>query len=119
MGALTIAFDITIVGALALPWVALLIHLLFFEGENRLGGILDWIKDHEQQAAASVVLFAMTYTLGSAVSRIAKDFFNDDDLYLQVDGQLFRMGMTEDRIIASVYCDSNDSNLLAAATGNS
>jgi len=119
MGALTIAFDITIVGALALPWVALLIHLLFFEGENRLGGILDWIKDHEQQAAASVVLFAMTYTLGSAVSRIAKDFFNDDELYLQVDGQLFRMGMTEDRIIASVYCDSNDSNLLAAATGNS
>ncbi len=118
MGALTIAFDITIVGALALPWVALLIHLLFFEGENRLGGILDWIKDHEQQAAASVVLFAITYTLGSAVSRIANDFFNDDDLYLQVDGRLFRMGMTEDRIIASVYCDSNDSNLLAAATGN-
>lgn len=118
MGAFTIAFDVTIVGALALPWVALLIHLLFFEGENRLGRMLDWIKNHEQQAAASVVLFAVTYTLGSAVSRIANDFFNDDDLYLQADGRLFRLGVTEDRIIASVYCDSNDNNLLADATGN-
>jgi hypothetical protein len=117
VGALTIAFDITIVGALALPWVLLVIHLLFFEGENRLGDVFDWVKEHEQQAAAGVLLFALTYTLGSAVSRIARDFFNDDDLYLQVDGQLFRVGVTEDRIVASVYCDSNDKNLLAA-TGN-
>jgi hypothetical protein len=44
MGALTIAFDTTIVGALALPWVLLVIHLFFFEGENRLEGALDWVK---------------------------------------------------------------------------
>ena len=119
MGALTIAFDITIVGALALPWVLLAIHLLFFEGENRIGDALDWVKEREVQAAAGVLLFAMTYTLGSAVSRIARDFFNDDDLYLQVGGELFRVGMTEDRIIASVYCDRNDDHLLPAATGNS
>ena len=119
MGALTIAFDITIVGALALPWVLLAIHLLFFEGENWIGEALKWVKDRELQAAAGVLLFAMTYTLGSAVSRIARDFFNDDDLYLQVGGELFRVGMTEDRIVASVYCDSNGDHLLPAATGNS
>ena len=43
MGALTIAFDTIIVGALALPWVLLAIHLFFFEGENRLGGVLNWV----------------------------------------------------------------------------
>jgi hypothetical protein len=36
MGALTIAFDTTIVGALALPWVVLMVHLFFFRGERAL-----------------------------------------------------------------------------------
>ncbi len=114
MGALTIAFDTTIVGALALPWVLLVIHLFFFEGENRLGDVLDWVKSQEQPAVAGVLLFAMTYTMGSAVSRTAQDFFNDDDLYLQVGGHLLRLGMTEDRILTRVYCDSDDNHLLRA-----
>lgn len=118
MGALTIAFDTTIVGALALPWVLLVIHLFFFEGENRLEGILDWVKEKEQQAVVGVLLFAMTYTLGSAVSRTARDFFNDDDLRVQVDGLLFREAVTEDRIIASVYCGAMDNDLLPAQAEN-
>jgi len=118
VGALTIAFDTTIVGGLALPWVLLIIHLFFFEGENRLGKVLGWVKGQQQQAVAGVLLFALTYTLGSVVSRIARDFFNDDDLYVQIDGRLLRVAMTEDRIIASVYCDSNDSNLLAFGPEN-
>jgi hypothetical protein len=60
VGTLTIAFDITIVGALALPWVLLAIHLLFFEGENRIGEALKWVKEQELQAAAGVLLFAVT-----------------------------------------------------------
>ena len=118
MGALTIAFDITIVGALALPWVLLVIHLFFFEGENRLGGILDWVTAPGRQAVTGVLLFAMTYTLGSAVSRTARDFFNDDDLRVQVGWQLFRVGVTEDRIIARIYCQAHDDNLLPAGTDN-
>ena len=50
MGALTIAFDITIVGALAPPWVVLVLHLLFFEGENRLGGIKTQTSMHPAAA---------------------------------------------------------------------
>jgi len=118
MGALTIAFDITIVGALALSWVLLVVRLLFVNGENRLGKILDWVKGQEQPAVVGVLLFAMTYTLGSAVSRIGQDLFNDDDLYLQVDGHLFRVGATEDRIHTRVYCDMDDSHLLWAGTEN-
>jgi hypothetical protein len=60
----------------------------------------------------------MTYTLGSAVSRTAHDFFNDDDLRLQVDGQLFRVGVTEDRIVARAYCEASGDHLLPAADDN-
>ena len=118
MGALTIAFDITIVGALALPWVLIVIQLFFVENENRLEEILDWVKGKEQQAAAGVLLFAMTYTLGSAVSRTAHDFFNDDDLRVQVGWRLFRVGVTEDRIVTRAYCDLRNSNLLPAGAEN-
>jgi hypothetical protein len=118
MGALTIAFDTTIVGALAFFWVLMVVHLFFVNGENRLGKILDWVKDQEQPAVVGVLLFAMTYTLGSAVSRMAQDLFNDDDLYLQVPGRLFRAGLTEDRIHTRVYCDMYDDHLLMAGTEN-
>jgi hypothetical protein len=118
MGALTIAFDTTIVGVLALPWVLIVIHLFFFEGEERLGDFLKWLKDLGQPTVVGVLLFAMTYTLGSAVSRTARDFFNDDDLRVQVGGQLFRVGVTEDRIVASVYCSVRDNDLLRAETDN-
>jgi len=70
--ALTIAFDITIVGALALPWIVLLIHLFYFEGENRVGRFLIWLKAQEQPAAVGALLFGMAYTLGSALSRVAQ-----------------------------------------------
>jgi hypothetical protein len=119
VGALTIAFDIIIVGALALPWVILAIHLFYFEGENRVGSFLGWLKKQEQPAAVGILLFAMAYTLGSAVTRVGQDIFNDDDLYLQVDGQLFRWALTEDRILASVYCESKDNHLLRASAGAS
>ena len=105
MGALTIAFDITLVGALALPWVILVIHLFFSEGEYRLPDLMKWVADQNQPAVAAVLLFAVTYTLGSAVSRIAFDFFNDDDIHLQFDDHLLRIAITEDRIHTGVYCD--------------
>jgi hypothetical protein len=107
MGALTIAFDTTIVGALALLWVALVIHLFLFSGERSIAAALRWVRKQNQPAVAGVLLFAITYSLGSAVSRIAKDFFNDDDLHLQFPIEpplLIRVGVTEDRILASVYC---------------
>lgn len=116
MSALSIAFDIIIVGALALPWVLLIIHLFFLPGEKAIDTILDWVRKKDLQAVAAVLLFAMTFTLGSAVSRMAQDFFNDDDLHVP---RLLRMAMTEDRIVASVYCRTDQRHLLDAADGNS
>jgi len=115
MGALTIAFDTTIVGALALPWVLLFIHLFFFQGENPLERLVNLVKERQLQTVAGVLLFAMAFTLGSAVSRIAQDFFNDDDLHVP---WVLRMAMTEDRIIASVACNTDHYHLLNAAAAS-
>lgn len=129
MEALNIAFDTVIVGALALPWVLIVVDLMFWWNGHELqwkGGGLSWTLrtdadvsqagEHpaEQKppvgepepgvadfsslsAAVSVLLFAVAFLLGSAVSRNAKDFFNDDDL------PLFRH-ITEDAIRANTYC---------------
>jgi hypothetical protein len=107
MGAFTIAFDIIIVGALALPWVLLAIHLFFSDNESSLKKILDWVKAQDQPALAGVLLFAMAYPLGSVVSRIAQDFFDDDDLHFPVFNYLFRVGVTESSIRTDVFCHTS------------
>jgi len=76
------------------------------------------VKKQEQPAAVGVLLFAMTYTLGSAVSRVAQDFFNDGDLRLQIGWVLFHESVTEDRILTRVYCAGDDNHLLLAGTGD-
>jgi hypothetical protein len=119
MGALTIAFDTTIVGALALPWVVLMVHLFFFRGERGIVVLLRWVRRQNQPAVAGVLLFAITYSLGSAISRIAQDFFNDDDLHVQFPTDpplLLRVGVNEERILTSVYCQNTD--LLYVAGGS-
>ena len=111
MDALKIAFDTLIVGALALPWVYLAVLLFLPGSENRIGDLLSQIKQPSVQAITGVLLFAVTYTLGSAVERVAQDSFNDDDLHVWN----FRMATTEDRIIAGVYCGTDYNHLLQAA----
>jgi hypothetical protein len=93
MGALSFAFDTIIVGALALPWLVLAVDLFFPTEESRIEALLSFVKVNP--AAAGVLLLAMAYFLGSAVSRIAQDFFNDDDLGVPV---------TEENIRTTVYC---------------
>src|SRR5216684_6932747 len=104
MGAFIIAFDTIIVGTLALTWVLLVIHLFFSNTELRLGKLLEWVGTQNQPALAGVLLFAMAYSLGSAVSRLAQDFFDDDDLHIRVSHYLFRVGVTESSIRTAVFC---------------
>src|SRR3984893_9772629 len=104
MGAFSIAFDTIIVGSLALTWVLLVIHLFFSDKELSIRNLLDWVGKQNQPAVAGVLLFALAYSLGSAVSRIAQDFFNDDDLHFRVSHYLFRVGVTESSIRTDVSC---------------
>jgi hypothetical protein len=79
---------------------------------------MDWLKDQEQPAAVAVLLFALTCTPGSVVSRIAQDFFNDDDLNRRFGGMSLPRQLTEDRIRTSVYCKfKNADSLLRAEKG--
>lgn len=113
MGAFSIAFDIVIVGALAVPWVLLVINLFFLTKEKRVE-LLNWARSHalgviaKDQAAlaalASVLFFTMAYPLGSAVSRMAQDFFDDDDLHIRISKYRLQVGVTESSIRAEVYC---------------
>lgn len=107
MGAFNIAFDTIIVGALALPWVLLAFHL-FSGKESRIAALLEWVGKQNQPAVAGVLLFAMAYSLGSAVSRIAQDCFDDDDMYFHVNRHLVRLVVTESSIRAAAYCEQQD-----------
>jgi hypothetical protein len=104
MGAFSIAFDTIIVGSLALAWVLLVIHLFFSDKEPNIAKLLDWVSKQNQPALAGVLLFAIAYSLGSAVSRIAQDFFDDDDMHFHIGKVLFRVGVTESSIRTDVYC---------------
>jgi hypothetical protein len=106
MGALNIAFDTTIVGALALSWVVLVIHLFFLDDEGDIKEAIDWIKDKGLTTVAGVLLFAAAFALGSGVSRLAADFFNDDDLRVDTLDHRFRVGVTTDGIRTRVYCEN-------------
>jgi hypothetical protein len=103
MDALKIAFETIIVGALALPWIALLVDLFSPTKEQLLSGLLDKLKDQTVAAVAGALLFAMAYLVGSSVARLGEDFFNDEDL---------RTKFTEDAIRTSVYCKPSDSWLI-------
>ncbi len=115
MGSFSIAFDTIVVGALALPWIFLVIHLFFPENESRISSLVDWVNKQNQPAVAGLLLFAMAYPLGSVVSRIAQDCFDDDDLYLQANQRVFRVGvtMTQTSILTHVYCQEKDQGLIS------
>ncbi len=100
MDALKIALETLLVGALALPWLLLGLHL-FFPEAKAWRRRLPTSKDGIEYAVAAVLAVALAYTVGAAVLRLAQDFYNDDDLGLPFP--------PEDSIRASVYCDNPDS----------
>jgi hypothetical protein len=97
MDALKIALETLLVGALAVPWLLLGLHLFFPEAKDLVRHRLPTSDDGIQYAVVAVLAVAMAYTVGAAVSRLAQDFYNDDDFGLPFP--------PEDSIRASVYCD--------------
>jgi hypothetical protein len=119
MGAFSIAFDIVIVGALALPWVLLGFYLFVPVDKNQISNLLAWINKQKQPAIVGVLVFAIAYALGSAVSRVAQDCFDDDDLHISAFGYVFRVGVTESSIRTHVYCSIADLKTNEKATRRS
>jgi hypothetical protein len=98
------AFETVVVGLLALPWLLILADLLFpgslTNGHENGSALLASVPEIIRQPAASALLFAVVYVLGSAVSPLAKDALDDDDLAI-----FNRKLPTESRIRQTVYCD--------------
>ena len=94
--ALKFAFEILIVGALALPWLAVLNRMFPSGPGSGLNSYLSVVPEQARTAVAVAVVVAFGYLLGSVVSRISRDIFNDELL-----GNL----PTEDRIREAVYSE--------------
>ena len=99
MDALKIALETMIVGALALPWMFLLVDLFCPEKEHLFKQLLELLDGKAVATVAGAVAVSLAYVVGASMGRVATDFFNDDDL---------RVDVTEDAIRTSVYCDSSN-----------
>ena len=104
MEALRLAFDTIIVGALALPWLCIIVWISFPDLRSKSGWQFPTELDKTTQAAVtSVLLVAIGYFVGSAMTRVADDFFDDEEIpYLP----------TEHNIRHQVYCDELKAKLI-------
>jgi len=98
MDAIKIALETVLIGALAVPWLWLGLYLFFPDGKEWIKNRIPTGEESMKYAVAAVIAVAMAYTVGAAMSRLAQDFYNDDDFGLPFP--------PEDSIRASVYCEN-------------
>jgi hypothetical protein len=96
LDALKFAFEILIVAALALPWLAVLIRMFPSDLGAALQFDLSFLPKPAQDAVTVTLVIALGYLLGSAVERISRSFFNDE---------LWLIVPTEHQIRENVYND--------------
>jgi hypothetical protein len=101
------AFETAVVGLLALPWLLILIYLIsprsLASGQENGSALLSSVPESIRQPVANVLLFAVVYVVGSAVSPLAKDALDDDDLAI-----FGKKLPTERRIRQDIYCEHNE-----------
>lgn len=96
LDALKFAFEILIVGALALPWLAVLYRIFQDGSPSGVKFDLSFVPEGARNTVSVALVVAVGYLLGSAVSRFSRDFFNDE---------IWQPLPTEDVIRDSVYFD--------------
>jgi hypothetical protein len=105
MEAVKFAFDTLLVGALALPWLSLLVQMHFppanQEGD-RYSALVSALPKQTREVAVSVMVLSLGYFLGAAVWRISDDFFRDPDVLWNMPTEV---SIRED-VYVHEYCDS-------------
>jgi hypothetical protein len=114
MDAFKLAFETVIVGLFALPWLWVMIDLVnpnFFNSSS-IRRVSAFIPQELRASAIGLSLFSLVYLLGSMMTPVAREFFNDPDM-------LGRVLPTDENIQAHNYKkirDVTSSGLLARAT---
>ena len=108
---LKFAFDTLIIGALALPWLWLFMRIFFqrtSKQDNLTFPVISALSPPSQQTVTGVLIIALGYFLGSAVSRISSDFFDDPDILHGIPNQ----SSIRQAVYLHEYCDAH--SVLAA-----
>jgi hypothetical protein len=101
LDALKFAFEILIVGALALPWIELLYRMFPTPSSQNDRFNLSFVPKDARNVVAVAVVIGVGYLLGSAISRFSVDFFNDE-----LWGRLPSQDKIRDSIYYSEFCPS-------------
>lgn len=83
MDVFKLAFETTIVGLLALPWLVLLVRIFVPElhlSKARGGTSLSFVSEKLDGMVLTILVIAAVYFLGSAISPLATQFLDDEDL---------------------------------------
>jgi hypothetical protein len=96
LDALKFAFEILIVGALAMPWIAVLSRMFPGRESSEFKFDLGFVPIGARSGVEIAVVLAFGYLVGSAASRFSRDFFNDE---------MWQPLPTEDVIRDNVYFD--------------
>jgi hypothetical protein len=99
LDALKFAFEIFVVGALALPWLAILSRTLPSGDESSFSFYLSVVPEAAKSAVTVAAVVAFGYLLGSAISRISRNFFNDE-LWKNIPTE----HLIRDAVYMDVYC---------------
>jgi len=103
MDAFKLAFETILVGALAIPWIGMMVVLL---NRNLSGGVRQVARIVPKPctpAAVGVAAFSFAYLLGSAITPVAQEFLSDMD----------SIGLpTQETIQARIVADQNASRIL-------
>jgi hypothetical protein len=113
MEALKFAFNILIIGALALPWLVVLLRMYSLppvDGKaERHSALVSALPPHTRDTVLGVTILALGYFLGVAVSRVSDDFFGDPDLW-----SLPTASSIREDVYHHEFCD-DEGGVLAAA----
>ena len=109
MDAFKFAFETVIVGVLALPWLAILLSLIFpklrLNGSSEELGLLAILPEGFRDTAKGALLVSMAYVLGSVVIPLSADLL-DDEHWEEI--PVVKVLPTEHRIRTQVYRDLKD-----------
>jgi hypothetical protein len=107
LDALKFAFEILIVGALALPWLAILNQMFEAVGPSSTRpAFLSFIPEDAHTTVTLVLVIAFGYVAGSVVSRASRNLFNDELLWPVPTEDLIRVAVYQEE-----YCHKEQMNV--------